>query len=73
MNTQTTSTTSQEALLDPAAAAKVLRVDAAALKRLRQKGHGPRFVRLTQKTVRYRPADLAEFIASKTIDPEAGK
>lgn len=73
MNTQNTSAPPQDALLDPDAAAKVLHLDTAALKRLRQKGRGPRFVRLTQKIVRYHPADLAAFVAASTITPGGSK
>jgi len=72
MNTQPTTTPPDE-LIDTAAAASMVGLSARSLKLMRLTGRGPRFVRLSRQTVRYRRSDLDEFIASKTIDPGAGK
>jgi hypothetical protein len=53
------------ALLTPASAAGRLATTAKVLERWRSTGDGPRFVRLTKKTIRYRAADVEAFIASR--------
>ena len=53
-------------LLTPAAAAEKLSVTAKVLERWRGLGGGPAFIRLTSKTIRYHPADLAAFVAAST-------
>jgi hypothetical protein len=50
-------------LIAPAVAAARLSVTAETLERWRGAGQGPRFVKLTNKTIRYRPEDLEAFIA----------
>lgn len=73
MCTQPATIIPPDELIDTDAAAPVVGLSARTLKLMRLTGRGPRFVRLSRQTVRYRRADLAEFIASKTIDPGAGK
>src|SRR5271157_2406791 len=53
-------------LITPAAAADRLSVTAKVLERWRGTGDGPAFVRLTSKTIRYRPADIEAFVAGRT-------
>jgi hypothetical protein len=52
-------------LLTPAAAAAMLGVTPKALERWRGTGAGPVFVRLSAKSVRYRPADIAAFVEGR--------
>jgi predicted DNA-binding transcriptional regulator AlpA len=73
MNTQPTPTPPQDdELLCTAAAAPVVGLSATVLKRMRSAGRGPRFVRLSRQTVRYRRSDLAAFIESKLVTPGSG-
>ena len=53
-------------LITPAVAADRLSVTAKVLERWRGTGDGPVFVRLTSKTIRYRPEDLDAFVAGRT-------
>lgn len=50
-------------LLTPALAAERLSVSPKVLERWRGAGGGPTFVKLSRKTIRYRPSDLTVFIA----------
>jgi hypothetical protein len=52
-------------LIWPATAAERLSVNAKVLERWRGTGAGPDFVRLSSKTIRYRPADLDAFVAGR--------
>jgi hypothetical protein len=52
-------------LLTPEAAAERLSVNAKMLERWRGNGSGPRFVRLSRKTIRYMAADLEAFITDR--------
>lgn len=64
-------TTAPDELITTCEAAPVVGLSARTLKLMRLTGRGPRFVRLSRQTVRYRRGDLAEFIASKTVTPGA--
>ena len=48
-------------------AAEVLGVSGRYLEDLRYRGGGPQFIRLGRRCVRYRPRDLARFIAERTV------
>ncbi len=63
--------TQDSALLHPVEAAKRLGVSAHVLERWRGSGEGPPFVKFTSKTLRYRPADLDAFVASKVATSTA--
>jgi hypothetical protein len=52
-----------EALLTPAEAAERLAVTERVLERWRSVGDGPRFAKLSRKTVRYRAADIQAFVS----------
>ena len=52
-------------LLTPPAVAVMLRVNTKVLERWRGAGGGPRFVRLTRKTIRYQLSDIEAFIAAR--------
>jgi len=52
-------------LITPAAAAGRLGVNAKVLERWRGSGDGPAFVRMSSKTIRYRPEDLEAFVAGR--------
>lgn len=52
-------------LITPAQAADQLHVQAKVLERWRGTGDGPAFVRLTSKTIRYRPEDIDAFVAGR--------
>ncbi len=51
-------------------AAEVLNVSSDWLKKRRMHKLPPRFVRISNKAIRYRLTDLEEFIRSRTIEPE---
>ncbi len=51
-------------LLTPAEAAQRMRVTDRVLERWRSNGEGPRYVRLSRKSIRYRIEDLDSFITA---------
>lgn len=53
------------ALLTPAQTAEILGVGIKTLERWRSTGEGPRFVKLSPGTVRYRAVDLNTFVAER--------
>jgi predicted DNA-binding transcriptional regulator AlpA len=53
--------------LDEHEAARVLGLKVATLRAWRLKKKGPRFLRMG-RAVRYRPADLADYIAARTVE-----
>ena len=56
------------ALLTQREAAELLRLNERTLTRLRISGAGPKFVRIGKiKAVRYRPADLESWLATKIV------
>lgn len=57
--------TSVPTLLPPAQTAELLGVGIKTLERWRSQGEGPRFVKLSPGTVRYRAVDLNAFIAER--------
>jgi hypothetical protein len=57
------------ALITPADAAARLRVRPRTLEFWRARGHGPRFVRLGEKTIRYTIADLDAFVEAMRTAP----
>lgn len=57
--------TSVPALLTPARTAELLGVGVKTLERWRSTGDGPRFVKLSPGTVRYRAVDLNQFVAGR--------
>src|SRR5882724_7972571 len=54
-------------------AATVLGVSVALLRKWRRTSQGPLYLRLGNRTVRYRWSDLQEFIAACTIRPAEGR
>ena len=58
-------------LVTEAEAAGILRVSLTSLRRWRREGCGPVY-RKMRRTVRYRPADLAEFVSSARRTSTAG-
>ena len=56
-------TTFPEALITEGEAASILRVSLTSLRRWRRQGSGPVYRKLG-RTVRYRPNDLSDFVAS---------
>lgn len=58
----------QEALLDDAQAAKFLNIATGTLPVWRTKGKGPKYLKIS-KCVRYRVADLEEYIQKNTVTP----
>lgn len=59
-----------DALLRENKAAKVLDVSRDWLKKRRMHKQPPRFVKISNKSIRYRLTDLEEFVRSRTIEPE---
>jgi len=61
-----------EALKEPSAG-RVLGVKANTLRKWRQLGIGPSYVKLTSRCVRYRPEDLMRFLESRRVTPRTGE
>jgi hypothetical protein len=58
-------------LLDPSAAARILGISERALESWRKPPRrGPRFIRCTSKTIRYRRGDIQEFIRAREVSPQ---
>lgn len=74
--TATASTTthvsrSRERLLTPMEAAELLTLQPSTLAEYRTHGKGPRFIRLSRNTVRYKLTDLLDFIHSQeSVNPK---
>jgi predicted DNA-binding transcriptional regulator AlpA len=66
-----------EPLLDENEVAKILNESAGTLQRHRRLGTGPRFVRISERRVAYRPADVQAWIEARTAsridDPVPGR
>jgi predicted DNA-binding transcriptional regulator AlpA len=60
--------TTKEALIDESVAAQALGINRSTLGTWRRCGKGPPYVRLG-RTVRYRPSDLAAFVAQRIMHP----
>jgi hypothetical protein len=61
----------EDNLLTPAQAAGQLGVSEGVLERWRGTGDGPRFARLSRKTIRYRTEDLAAFVENRVVSSTA--
>jgi predicted DNA-binding transcriptional regulator AlpA len=59
----------QDEMLAEDDAAAVLGVTPRTMSLWRERKTGPRYVRMTQRIVRYSRSDLQAFIASKTVEP----
>ena len=55
-------------VLDQVEAARVLHVKPRTLESWRQRRTGPRFIRYSQRCVRYRPRDLQAWIDARTVE-----
>ncbi len=60
-----------EQLLTPAQAGDLLAMTKGALAQLRYLGSGPRFVRVSGRSIRYRPQDLDEWIEANLFTKAA--
>ena len=58
-------------LLKPSEAAKRLGVSEHVLERWRGTGEGPKFIRLSSKTLRYRAVDLDAFVEARVVSSTA--
>ncbi len=58
---------SQEQLLNETQAADILCYSVRALQNWRHRGGGPRFVKVSTRSVRYRYSDLVAWIESRTV------
>ena len=58
---------SQEQLLNETQAADILCYSVRALQNWRHRGGGPRFVKVSARSVRYRYSDLVSWIESRTV------
>jgi predicted DNA-binding transcriptional regulator AlpA len=58
---------SQEQLLNETQAADILCYSVRALQNWRHRGGGPRFVKVSARSVRYRYSDLVAWIESRTV------
>jgi excisionase family DNA binding protein len=61
--------TEQQNTLTPKKAASYLGISEAALRLWRSEGRGPRFFRAGEKLVRYRKADLDNWIEARLSEP----
>ena len=59
-----------EGVLTPREAAKYLGISESALRLWRGQGHGPRHFRAGAKLIRYRRADVDQWIESRLNEPE---
>jgi predicted DNA-binding transcriptional regulator AlpA len=50
-------------------AAAILGLSVATLRAWRQRGIGPRFVKLGRRAVRYLPSEIQRFVVSNTVSP----
>jgi predicted DNA-binding transcriptional regulator AlpA len=60
------------ALLPPTQAAKYLSITSGYLKVLRYSGNGPDFIRISERNIRYRKADLDKWIESRRFSSTSG-
>jgi len=58
---------SREQLLNETQAADILCYSVRALQNWRHRGGGPRFVKVSARSVRYRHSDLIQWIESRTV------
>ncbi len=56
-----------QALMQPQAAADFLGVTVFALKKWRYEGHGPTFIRINSRRVRYRLSDLEAWLSKQEV------
>lgn len=56
-----------DTLVDEREAASILCYSVRALQNWRHRGGGPRFVKVSSRSVRYRRADLLDWIAERTV------
>jgi hypothetical protein len=63
-------TTTVPDVLREGPAGEYIDTPAATLRQWRYLGKGPRYVKLPNGGVRYRRADLDEFLAASTVDPQ---
>lgn len=54
------------ALLNTAQVADILRVHVVTLVRWRRRNHGPQWVEVAPRTIRYRPEDVERWIAARS-------
>lgn len=59
-------------IFDTDEAAAYLKLSAGTLKRWRQTGKGPRFIRMSYQIVRYERSALDDFLAAHTVDGRTG-
>lgn len=57
--------TDDAGLLTPKQVAESVGISTSTLKRLRQRGEGPRAIRVTIRTIRYRKADVEEWLSER--------
>ena len=57
----------QSELVDEREAASILCYSVRALQNWRHRGGGPRFVKVSSRSIRYRRADLEKWIADRTV------
>jgi len=50
-------------------AAEALGVTLAALHKMRQRGHGPAYFKISRRLVRYDPADIAAYLGRRRVAP----
>ena len=61
----------QSALVDEREAASILCYSVRALQNWRHRGGGPKFIRVSARSIRYRRRDLLEWIDSRTVSNTA--
>lgn len=67
MQTNSTPTHDLNALMDERQAASILCYSVRALQNWRHRGGGPKFIRVSSRSIRYRRRDLMDWIDSRTV------
>jgi len=67
MQTNSTPTPDPNALMDEREAASILCYSVRALQNWRHRGGGPKFIRVSSRSIRYRRRDLMDWIDSRTV------
>lgn len=71
MDAMSITRTNPEPLFSTDEAARFLGLSSGTLRNLRSQRRGPKYVRVLERRVKYRRADLDRYLAQRLIDPEA--
>ena len=63
--------TQKDGVMNDVVAARKIGISPQTLRNMRCRGEGPAYVKVTKRSVRYREADIEQYLESRRIDPEA--